>query len=134
MQSRKHTVWLIWTIVVVFSYLLLFIGVKQILHKAILPSNIMAYLVIGIVFGSIASGLLLLKWNIIFWSFILGLLTGYSQMYYTFMNIRNGWEDLSGLLGLFVWAGAGLGIGTLFQLGWYIFKQYKKRNEVLFKK
>ncbi|HYE10729.1 MAG TPA: hypothetical protein VEF53_11170, partial [Patescibacteria group bacterium] len=103
-----------------------FIGVRFIADKTIYTQNILGYTVFSMVLGMISTVLYLMKPKIAYLIFNLGIVVGYIVMYVTFMSDMDGWEDLSGLLSLFIWILIGLGVGLLIQLGYFLYKKMKK--------
>lgn len=111
----------------VLSFVLLFIGVSQVLGNTIELPNIIAYLVfsllVGIVIGSL--GYFNLKFAFIFT--VLGFIVGFFEMYRAFIAGMTGWGDLIGILSLFMWVIVGLGLGLITQLGFYLYNKNKSK-------
>ena len=128
MNDRNRKLLINFLLVTLFSFALIFIGVMFVADKTVYAQNIFGYAVFSIVLGLISTGLYLMKPKIAYIIFNLGIIVGYIVMYVTFMSDMNGWEDLSGLLSLFIWILIGLGIGLIAQLGFYLYKKIKKAN------
>ena len=126
MNDRNRKLIINFILVTLFSFALIFIGVRFIADKTIYTQNILGYTVFSMVLGMISTVLYLMKPKIAYLIFNLGIIVGYIVMYVTFMSDMDGWEDLSGLLSLFVWILIGLGVGLLIQLGYYLYKKMKK--------
>jgi len=113
-------------LVAMSSFILIFIGIRFVLGNLVTTRNIMGYIGFSIILGLISTALYLMKPKIAYVTFILGILVGYIAMYRSFMSDLSGWEDLSGLLSLFIWILIGLGVGLFVQLGFYLYNKFKK--------
>lgn len=126
MNDRNRKLFINFILVAIFSFVMIFIGVRFVLDNPVNTQNILGYTVFSMVLGLVSTALYLLKPKIAYMIFNLGILAGYIAMYVTFMSDMDGWEDLSGLLSLFIWILIGLGVGLLIQLGYYLYKKTKK--------
>lgn len=126
MNDRNRKLIINFILVALFSFALIFIGVRFVADKTIYAQNVLGYTVFSMVLGMVSTALYLMKPKIAFMIFNLGIIVGYIVMYVTFMSDMDGWEDLSGLLSLFIWILIGLGVGLLVQLGYYLYKKMKK--------
>ena len=129
MEKEKRNFWIIWSIVTAVSFVLLFAGVKLLLGNPISPQNILAFLILSIIFGVISSTLYLLKRKAACILFIAGLAVGFFEMNRIFLGDMGGWGDLVGLISLLTWAGIGLGSGVVFELSRYIYKKINSRKD-----
>lgn len=108
------------------SFIMLFTGIKAILGSQITLKNIIAYVIFSALVGIVAAVLVFTRLKIALISYVLGLILGFIQMYKAFFNGMSGWGDLIGLISLFTWIIIGLCLGLLIQLGYFLFKRYKK--------
>lgn len=126
MNDRNRKLFINLMLVALFSFVLIFIGVKFVLDNPVTTQNILGYIAFSMILGLVSTALSLMKPKIAYVIFNLGILVGYIAMYAAFMSDLSGWEDLSGLLSLFIWILIGLGVGLLVQLGFYLYKKFKK--------
>jgi len=126
MNDRNRKLFINLMLVALFSFILIFIAVRFVLDKTIYAQNIFGYITFSMILGLVSTALYLMKPKIAYVIFNLVILAGYVAMYLTFMSDLSGWEDLSGLLSLFIWILIGLGVGLLVQLGFYLYKKIKK--------
>ncbi len=129
MKKLKRNFWMILLMVTVISFLLLFLGIKLILGSPLTVQNIIAYIIVSLIFGAASSALYLLQLNIACVALISGLLIGFFEMYYVFFNDLNGWGDLVGLISLFTWMAIGLCAGAVGQFGWYLYKKISSHRQ-----
>ncbi len=129
MKEKKRNFWIIWISVTALSFIALFVGVKFVLSSQILARNVIAYGIVSLIFGAIASTLYLLKFNIAAVCFLAGLLIGFLEMYRAFWSSLSGWEDLAGFMSLFLWMGIGLGVGALAQAGRYFYLKFSSHDK-----
>lgn len=126
MNDKNRKLFINLMLVALFSFVLIFIGVRFVLDNAVTTQNILGYIAFSMILGLVSTALSLMKPKIAYLIFNLGILVGYIAMYLTFMSDLSGWEDLSGLLSLLIWILIGLGVGLLAQLGFYFYKKIKK--------
>ena len=129
MGGKKRNFWIIWISTTVISFLLLFVGIKFVLNSTVLARNIIAYLIVALVFGAISSSLYLLRFKIVNILFLFGLAVGFFEMYRAFWSNLSGWEDLAGFLSLFLWMGIGLSVGVLAQLARYVYVKFRYHDK-----
>jgi len=123
--ERKHY-WIIGLSIATFSFIMFFIGIKVVLGNEVNINNIASLLGFSILVGIVAILLLYFKFRISFLFFIAGLVFGFIVMYLNFLNNMSGWGDIIGILSLFTWTAIGLGLGLLMQLGYFLYKKFKK--------
>lgn len=128
MNKKNRKLIINFILVAIVSFTLLYIGIGIILDNPITMRNILAYFGFSMFLGLVSSALSLMKPGIAYIVFILGILVGYIAMYRAFFSNLSGWEELSGLLSLFIWILIGLGVGLLSQSGYYLFHKFKKAN------
>lgn len=121
MTHERRNFWILWSGVSIASFLAFFIGVKYILNSAVITQNVVAYLVVSFIFGAVCSTLYLLRLKIAASSFLAGVAVGFFEMFRAFFSDLSGWEDLAGLMSLFLWMGAGLTVGALAEIIRYFF-------------
>jgi len=123
MKKSKRNFWIIWFLVTVLSFSLLFLGIRFILGNQITMQNVIAYLVVSLIFGATTSTLYLLQLKIACIALLAGLLVGFFDMYRIFLTDLDGWGDLVGLISLFTWMAIGLCIGAVGQFGLFVYKK-----------
>lgn len=128
MKNRKIYFWVIWIAVTAVSFSLFFFEVGYVLGSSITLQNMIAYLVLSLVFGVVSSTLYLLNLRIVLWVFLAGLAVGFFEMALVFLGSASGWEDLVGLITLFTWMTIGLCAGAAVQLIRYLFKVRSQRR------
>ncbi len=128
MTVTKRNFWIIWASVTIVSFIAFFVGIRFVLNSTVLARNIIAYLIVSLIFGAVSSALYLLKMKIANISFLIGILIGFFEMYRVFWSDLSGWEDLAGFMSMFLWTGIGLGVGVLAQLGRYFYLKFRSRE------
>lgn len=128
MKKLKINFWIIWFLVTTMSFGLLFLGIRFILGNQITLQNMIAYLVVSLIFGAATSTLYLLQLKVACVALLSGLLIGFFDMYRIFLTDLDGWGDLVGLISLFTWMAIGLFIGAVGQLGVFLCKKISSRR------
>jgi len=128
MNEKNRKLFINFILVAIVSFALLYIGVRIVLDNPITMQNILAYLGFSMFLGLVSSALSRMKPGIAYLVFILGILVGYIAMYRAFFSNLSGWEELSGLMSLFIWILIGLGVGLLAQFGYYLYNKFKKEH------
>ena len=115
-ETRKTRAVYLGTAIAVLSFLLLYGGVAFVLKRTVELQNIPVYLLTAVIFGGLAGGLTLFrsKWGSIW--YLIGLGCGFIEMYRQFLSRDTGWNDLAGIMSLFVFAGIGLIAGLTVNL------------------
>lgn len=126
MNERNKRLLIRLLLVAIITYILLFAGVRFVLDHPVTARNILAYIGFSVMLGLISAALSLMKPRIAYSVFNLGILIGFIAMYRAFFSDLSGWEELSGLLSLFIWILIGLGTGLLAQFGLHLFHRFKK--------
>jgi len=90
--------------------------------------NYIAYVVFSLIVGIVAAALIYFRLKIAFLSFTAGLILGFFLMFNAFLYNTTGWGDLIGIMNLMMWTILGLVVGLLIQLGYYLYKKFKKNN------
>ena len=121
MQGSKRTFWILWIVTAALSFCAFFFGVKFVAESTVLAGNIVAYLVFSLIFGAVASALYLLKLRFAVTSFLAGLALGFGLMLRAFSSEMSGWEDLAGIMSLFICMVAGLCVGLFIELGRWLY-------------
>ncbi len=129
MEKLKRNFWIIWIMVTIISFLFFFLGIKFILESQITVQNVIAYIIVSLLFGAISSCLYLLKLKIACAALIVGIIVGFFEMYRMFFNDLNGWGDLVGLMSLFTWMAIGLCAGTIGQFGYFLYKKLRTNKK-----
>ena len=114
----------------ILSFLFFLLGIKFILESQITIQNVIAYIIVSLIFGAVSSSLYLLKLKIACIALIAGLIVGFCEMYRMFFNDLNGWGDLVGLMSLFTWMVIGLCSGVIGQFGYFIYKKISLHKEI----
>ena len=123
---ERKQFWLVGLGFSVLSFILLLIGVSQVLGNTIVLANIVAYLVFSLLVGAVIGALGYFSLKLAFSFTVTGLLVGFIEMYRAFIAGLSGWGDLIGILSLFIWVIVGIGIGLTTQLGVDLYKKAKK--------
>ena len=127
-KAQKEYYWKIGLLVSIISFILLIIGVSQVLGSKLSIKNLAAYLGFSLAAGLIALLLVRFGFKIALIFFLAGLIIGFIEMYRLFFNDSSGWGDLAGLISLFMWVFMGIGVGVFAQLGAYYWKKGKVGN------
>lgn len=109
-----------------FTLIALTIGIRVVLGNEINIYNLATLAGFSAFTGIFGFILVNYKLKISFLLYVAGLMIGFIAMYLDFVNDSTGWGDLIGLLSLFAWTIIGLGSGLLLQLGYFLYKKYKK--------
>lgn len=128
MTREKRMFWILWACVSLASFLALLIGVKYILKSPVEPRNLAVYLVTALLFGAVDATLFLLRMKIAAATFFLGVAAGFFEMFRAFLSDLNGWQDLAGLMLLFLWIGVGLTAGILCEIIRYFFFKHQSKQ------
>jgi len=112
--------------VAIISFIMLFLGVKGVLAQEVNIQNILVYIGFSVLIGIVTSLLVFFRFKVIFVTFMVGLVVGFFEMYRAFIDGLSGWGDLVGILSLFIWVISGLVTGILAQLGYYLYKRFRK--------
>lgn len=123
---EKRNYWIVGIGTAAVSFLLLFIGVKMVLGNPVNTQNIVGFVIVSLLAGILASSMIYLQMKKLLISFMIGLVIGFFEMYRAFINGMAGWGDLIGIMSLFTWATIGLGVGIVIQLGFYLYKRFKR--------
>lgn len=126
MNDRNKRLLIRLVLVAIFAYILLFAGIRFVLDHPVTMRNLIAYAGFSVMLGLVSAALSLMKPRIAHSIFNLGIIIGFIAMYRAFFSDLSGWEELSGLLSLFIWILIGLGTGLLAQLGLHLFHRFKK--------
>ena len=110
-------------IVAIVSFTLLFVGVKYVLNTTIVIQNIIAYIILSALLGSLSAILFLFKQKVSFIIFNVGIVIGFIAMYNIFNNSMDGWNDLAGFMTFLFTIGIGLIIGIVVQLFFELLKK-----------
>ncbi|MDF2531598.1 MAG: hypothetical protein K0Q65_1179 [Clostridia bacterium] len=126
LSLNKKRYWLAGLSVAAYSFLVLFAGTRIFLKMEIAGGNLVNYAVFALLTGVIAALFVYFRLTIAFLLYMTGLIVGFVLMYRAFIYDMTGWRDLVGIISLLFWTAVGLGSGLLMQLGYYLFKKYKK--------
>lgn len=115
-EMRKTRAFYLGIAVAAVSFILLYGGVAFVAKRTVELQNIPVYLITAAIFGALAGGLTLFrsKWGSIW--YLVGLGCGFIEMYRQFLSRDTGWNDLAGIMSLFVFAGIGLIAGLAVNL------------------
>ena len=114
------------------SFILLFLRMQFLFGSRLVLNNILALVILSNIFGIVSSTLYMLGLKIMCYFFLIGLLAGFFEMFRTFLFVRSGWEDLTGIILLLTWAAIGLSMGGVIQFIQHIFKAISvhKKNQL----
>jgi len=97
------------------SFMLLVIGVRNVLGETIEILNFIAFAVFSIIIGLSCTAMLFYKLRIAFPMFIIALLIAYFEMYRSFLLNVNDQGNAIGILSLFIFTSFGLAIALIVQ-------------------
>ena len=132
MNMNKKYFWAIFFTVTPISFILLFLGMYYLFGSRLVLSNILILVVLSNIFGIISSTLYMLSFKTMCSFFLIGLLVGFFEMFRTFLFVKSGWEDLTGIILLLTWAAIGLSVGGIIQFIQHIFNaiSVNKKNQL----
>lgn len=128
MNNRNRKLLINLILVALFSYVILFTGIRFVLDNQVSLQNILAYLGFSMMLGLVSSALFLMKPKAAYIIFLMGIVVGYIAMYRAFLSNLSGWEELSGLMSLFIWILIGLGVGLIIQFGFYLYHKFRSEK------
>lgn len=110
------------------SFVLLVVGLRNVLGQDVEVLNFIAFSVFGLIIGIICATLLFYKLKIAFSIFIVALIIAFFEMFRNYIQNSNGQGDLIGILSLFIISSFGLvlAVGVNFVLRLY--KKYKEET------
>lgn len=132
MTHAKRIFWLLWACVSAGSFLAFYTGVACVLKNPVEPQNLFAFLIVSLLFGAVCSALFLLRLKTTVWTFVAGIAFGFFEMFRAFASDLNGWQDLAGLVSLFLWMGTGLTAGILYEIARHFFFPVQAKNRADF--
>lgn len=125
MNQQKNTSMKVALMTAVISFALFVFAIKVVVNTDIDINNIIAYVVASLVFGSIAAVLARFRFRSGLFIYLIALAGGFLYMIYTFSLNLDGWQDLAGLISLFLIAAIGLGLALVVSLIQYL--MYRNR-------
>jgi hypothetical protein len=108
------------------TFVLLIVGIRNVLGQPIEIINFVAFSVFGLIIGIIIASILFYKLKIAFYMFSSFLLIAFLEMYRNFIMNANGQGDLIGVLSLFIITSFGLGLSLIVQF--IVILLNKKKN------
>lgn len=105
---------------------LFMVGVGSILETPLLPPNILAMAILGLILGGIGFLFFFFRLYYALGCFLIGYLAGAVLMITTFVQGVAGWEGLVGLLSFLMCLAIGLASGLIVQLIVFLVKKYRK--------
>jgi hypothetical protein len=110
------------------TFVLLIVGIRNVLGQPIEILNFVAFSVFGLIIGIIMASILFYKLKIAFYMFSLFLLIAFLEMYRNFIMNANGLGDLIGVLSLFIITSFGLGLALFVQFIVILLNKKKNAN------
>lgn len=124
-MKQKHNVVLISVLFFVATFILLYVAVKILLGNALVVENFIAYGVLSLILAAVAAAFAMSKRRIGLIIFSIGYVLGFAYLIYAFSSNLSGWEDIAGLLGLFLFLGGGTVIAAIAELITYFINKNK---------
>lgn len=125
-KNNKSSALICGLIIAIVTFATFFLSIKYILKTSLLPTNIIAFIILSFIVGLISFGLYLLKPKIAFSLFLAGMIAGFFIMISSYMKDMDGWGDLIGLMTFFMFALIGLASGLIIQIVVYLINKNKK--------
>ena len=110
------------------TFVLLIIGLRNVLGQDIEILNFIAFSVFGLIIGIICATLLFYKLKIAFPIFIVVLIIAFFEMFRNYIQDINGQGDLVGILSLFIISSFGLVIAVIVDFVLSLYKKYKEET------
>lgn len=110
------------------TFVLLIIGLRNVLGQEIEILNFIAFSVFGLIIGIICATLLFYKLKIAFPIFIVVLIIAFFEMFRNYIQDVNGQGDLIGILSLFIISSFGLVIAVIVDFVLSLYKKYKEET------
>lgn len=110
------------------TFVLLIIGLRNVLGQEIEILNFIAFSVFGLIIGIICATLLFYKLKIAFPIFIVVLIIAFFEMFRNYIQDVNGQGDLIGILSLFIIASFGLGLAVIIDFVLRLYRKYKEET------
>jgi hypothetical protein len=110
------------------TFVLLIVGIRNVLGQPIEILNFVAFSVFGLIIGIIIASILFYKLKIAFYMFSSFLLIAFLEMYRNFIMNANGQGDLIGVLSLFIITSFGLGLSLIVQFIVILLNKKKNAN------
>ena len=110
------------------TFVLLIIGLRNVLGQEIEILNFIAFSVFGLIIGIICATLLFYKLKIAFPIFIVVLIIAFFEMFRNYIQDINGQGDLVGILSLFIISSFGLVIAVIVDFVLSLYKKYKEET------
>lgn len=110
------------------TFVLLIIGLRNVLGQEVEILNFIAFSVFGLIIGIICATLLFYKFKIAFAIFIIVLIAAFFEMFRNYIQDVNGQGDLVGILSLFIITSFGLGLAVVIDFILRLYKKYKEET------
>ena len=110
------------------TFVLLIIGLRNVLGQDVEILNFVAFSVFGLIVGIICATLLFYKLKIAFPIFIVVLIIAFFEMFRNYIQDVNGQGDLIGILSLFIITSFGLGLAVIIDFVLRLYKKYKEET------
>ncbi|WP_210468336.1 hypothetical protein [Sporosarcina sp. 6E9] len=110
------------------TFVLLIVGIRNVLGQPIEILNFVAFSVFGLIIGIIMASILFYKLRIAFYMFSSFLLIAFIEMFRNFIMNANGQGDLIGVLSLFIITSFGLGLSLIVQFIVILLNKKKNAN------
>lgn len=121
----KNKAVLIGIIYFIATFFLMFLSVKILVDRPMELINYLTYTIFALILSAIAVGFTYLRAGIGFIIYTLFYIFGFTYMIYTFKVVQGGWEDIIGLLSLFMMLGIGIIAGLVSEFVAYLINRKK---------
>ena len=110
------------------TFVLLIIGLRNVLGQKVEILNFIAFSVFGLIIGIICATLLFYKFKLAFAIFLVVLIAAFFEMFRNYIQDVNGQGDLVGILSLFIITSFGLGLAVVINFILRLYKKYKEET------
>lgn len=110
------------------TFVLLIIGLRNVLGQEVEILNFIAFSVFGLIIGIIVATLLFYKFKIACSIFLIVLIIAFFEMFRNYIQNVNGQGDLTGILSLFIITSFGLVIAVITDFVLRLYKKYKEET------
>ena len=110
------------------TFVLLIIGLRNVLGQDVEILNFVAFSVFGLIVGIICATLLFYKLKIAFPIFFVVLIIAFFEMFRNYIQDVNGQGDLIGILSLFIITSFGLVLAVIIDFVLRLYKKYKEET------
>lgn len=110
------------------TFVLLIIGLRNVLGQEVEILNFVAFSVFGLIIGIVCATLLFYKFTLAFSIFGVVLIIAFFEMFRNYIHNVNGQGDLTGILSLFIITSFGLVLAVIIDFVLRLYKRYKEET------